>query len=164
LDADCFYVSAERVRFPDLNGKPVAVLGNQGACVIAKSYEMKRAGVKTGEPIWEALKKCPDGVYVKRDFRWYEVLSRKMLQIVGEFSPRVEYYSIDEFFFLTRPGPGTAQAAAEAIRDRIQAEAGLPVTVGFARTRTLAKLIADASKPAGARAVLHPAGAEELMA
>ncbi len=75
LDADCFYVSAERVRHPKLVGKPVGVLGNNGACVIAKSYEMKRAGVKTGVPIWDAVKLCPDGVYVKRDFYWYEVLT-----------------------------------------------------------------------------------------
>ena len=54
LDADCFYVSAERVRDPFLKGKPVGVLGNQGACVIAKSYEMKAASVKTGEPIRNA--------------------------------------------------------------------------------------------------------------
>src|SRR5947209_14027539 len=79
LDADCFYVSAERVRDPFLLGKPVGVLGNQGACVIAKSYEMKKAGVRTGEPIWEAAKKCPLGIYIKRDFRWYEVLSRRLL-------------------------------------------------------------------------------------
>lgn len=52
LDADCFYVSAERVRDAFLLGKPVGVLGNQGACVIAKSYEMKAAGVGTGMPIW----------------------------------------------------------------------------------------------------------------
>jgi nucleotidyltransferase/DNA polymerase involved in DNA repair len=84
----------------------VGVLGNQGACVIAKSYEMKAAGVKTGEPIWEAFKKCPDGIYIKRDFRWYEVLSRKLLGAVREFSPRVEYYSIDEFFFEATPRPG----------------------------------------------------------
>src|SRR3954462_15653878 len=103
VDADCFYVSAERVRDHFLLGKPVGVLGNQGACVIAKSYEMRAAGVKTGAPIWEAQKLCPDGLYVKRDFRWYEVLSRQMLGIVREFSPKVEYYSIDEFFFLVVP-------------------------------------------------------------
>jgi len=59
LDADCFYVSAERVRNRFLYGKPVGVLGNQGACVIAKSYEMKRAGVQTGTPIWDAVRLCP---------------------------------------------------------------------------------------------------------
>ncbi len=92
LDADCFYVSAERVRDDFLHGKPVGVLGNQGACVIAKSYEMKAAGVATGVPIWEALVKCPTGIYIKRDFHWYEVLSRLMLAVVRDFSPRVEYY------------------------------------------------------------------------
>ena len=106
LDADCFYVSAERVRDAFLRGKPVGVLGNQGACVIAKSYEMKAAGVGTGMPIWEALAECPGGVYLKRDFRWYEVLSRLMLECVRDLSPRVEYYSIDEFFFLADAAAG----------------------------------------------------------
>ena len=57
LDADCFYVSAERVRFPFLRDKPAGVLGNQGACVIAKSYEMKKRGIRTGDPVWEARQK-----------------------------------------------------------------------------------------------------------
>ena len=69
LDADCFYVSAERVRDRFLRGKPVGVLGNQGACVIAKSYELKAHGVQTGEPVWDAVKKCPQAIFVKRDFR-----------------------------------------------------------------------------------------------
>ncbi len=92
VDADAFHVGAERVRFPALRGRPVGVLGNQGACVIAKSYELKAAGVKTGMPVWEAKALCPHGVYVKRDFRWYEVLSRRMLDVVRTFSPRVEWY------------------------------------------------------------------------
>src|ERR1700738_2771149 len=96
IDADSYYVSAERVRNRFLLGKPVGVLGNQGACVIAKSYEMKAYGVKTGIPIWEALTLCPNGIYVKRDFRWYEVLSRMMIECLRDFSPKVEYYSIDE--------------------------------------------------------------------
>src|SRR3954465_5608142 len=100
LDADCFYVSAERVRDAFLHEKAVGVLGNQGACVIAKSYEMKALGVGTGMPIWEGLTKCPAGIYLKRDFRWYELLSRRMLEVVRDLSSRVEYYSIDEFFFL----------------------------------------------------------------
>jgi nucleotidyltransferase/DNA polymerase involved in DNA repair len=99
VDADAFYVSAERERYAHLIDMPVGVLGHQGACVIAKSYEMKALGVKTGMPIWEAQKICADGLYVKRDFRWYEVLSRMMLDAVRDLSPRVEYYSIDEFFF-----------------------------------------------------------------
>ena len=154
VDADCYYVSAERVRDTFLLGKPVGVLGNQGACVIAKSYEMKSAGVKTGTPIWDALKLCPKGIYVKRDFRWYEVLSLRMLDVVREFSPRVEYYSIDEFFFEAVPQRGLSlQETAEALRDRIFAVVGVPTTVGIARTRTLAKLISDTAKPFGALAL-----------
>src|SRR4051812_23448866 len=148
LDADCFYVSAERVRYEHLSGLPVGVLGNQGACVIAKSYEMKAAGVGTGMPIWEAQRLCPDGLYVKRDFRWYEVLSRMMLGIVGEYSATVEYYSIDEFFFEAVPPRGqTHQEFAEWLRDRIKERVGVPVTVGIARSKTLAKLISDTAKP-----------------
>ena len=164
LDADCFYVSAERVRDTFLLDKPVGVLGNQGACVIAKSYEMKAAGVKTGVPIWEAQVLCPDGVYIKRDFRWYEVLSRLMLEIVREYSPKVEYYSIDEFFFLSTPPRGqTFPEAAIAIRNAIWERLRVPVTVGIARTRTLAKLISDSAKPFGARVVLDREEEEALL-
>src|SRR3954471_18137386 len=165
LDADCFYVSAERVRYGELAGIPVGVLGNQGACVIAKSYEMKAAGVGTGMPIWDALVKCPMGVYIKRDFHWYEVLSRLMLEVVRDLSPRVEYYSIDEFFFLALPPRGKSfQELAVAIRDRILERVKVPVTVGIARTRTLAKLISDAAKPFGALAVLDVEAEARLLA
>jgi nucleotidyltransferase/DNA polymerase involved in DNA repair len=165
LDADCFYVSAERVRNRLLAGKPVAVLGNQGACVIAKSYELKARGVKTGSPVWEALKKCPEAVYLKRDFRWYEVLSRRILDVVRRSSPRVEYYSIDEVFFELPPlGTASLQSAAEALRGRVLAEVGVPVTVGVARTRILAKLISDTAKPFGAKAVVDPPAEQALLA
>jgi DNA polymerase V len=165
LDADCFYVSAERVRDECLGALPVGVLGNQGACVIAKSYEMKAAGVATGEPIWDAVKKCPEGVYLKRDFRWYEVLSRMMLACVRELSPRVEYYSIDEFFFLAVPPNGRDyQETAALIRDAIHERVRVPVTVGIARSRTLAKLISDTAKPFGALAVMDRGAEEALLA
>ncbi len=165
LDADCFYASAERARDGFLRGKPVGVLGNQGACVIAKSYEMKAAGVGTGMPIWEAVPLCPSGVYVKRDFRWYEVLSRQMLECVRHISNCVEYYSIDEFFFHAAPGLGqTFEDLARAIRDRIWEEVGVPVTVGIARSRTLAKFISDAAKPFGVRVVLTAEEEAALLA
>lgn len=159
LDADAFYVNAERVRHPDLIGKPVGVVGNQGACVIAKSYEMKAHGVKTGEAIWDALKKCPDGIYVKRDFRWYEVLSRKMLAMVRARSDAAEFYSIDEFFFTTDAN----EAAARDIQKAILHEIGLPVTIGVARSRTLAKLFSDTAKPFGVRVVTDQAVERDLL-
>jgi DNA polymerase V len=164
-DADSFYASAEAVRRPWLAGLPVGVLGNQGACVIARNYPMKKFGVKVGEPVWEAKAKCPQGVYVKRDFRWYETLSRKMLAAVGTFSPRVEYYSIDEFFWEGWPERALnyPQTAAH-VRDHVKQTTGLPMTVAFARTRTLAKLFADTAKPFGAVAVEDPDHETELLA
>jgi nucleotidyltransferase/DNA polymerase involved in DNA repair len=165
VDADSFYVNAERVRRPFLRGKPVGVLGNQGACVIAKSYEMKACGVLTGEPIWEAREKCPDGVYVKRDFRWYEVLSRKMFDVVKEFSPAVEFYSVDEFFFAAEPARGqSAQQLAEALRGRVLEAVGVPVTVGLARSKGLAKLVSDTAKPFGALALTGRDAERALLA
>jgi DNA polymerase V len=165
LDADCFYVSAERVRYEHLIGVPVGVIGNQGACVIAKSYEMKKAGVATGMPIWDALKVCPDGLYVKRDFRWYEILSRMMLEIMREYSPRVEYYSIDEFFFEVTPGPcQEVHQYGEMLRDRIWERVRVPVTVGIGRTKTLAKLVSDTAKPFGAKALMDRQAEEKLLA
>jgi DNA polymerase V len=165
LDADCYYVSAERVRDTFLEKKPVGVLGNQGACVIARSYEMKRDGVGVGMPIWDAQALCPGGIYIKRDFRWYEVLSRMMLDVVRDFSPKVEYYSIDEFFFEAVPLRGkTLEETAVAMRDRIWKEIRVPVTVGIARSRTLAKIISDSAKQFGAKAVLEPETEEILLA
>lgn len=150
VDADCFYVSAERVRFPHLRGRPVCVLGNHGACIIAKSYEAKAAGIKTGMPIWEALPICPNAIYLKRDFTWYEVLSRKMLATVQELSPCVEFYSIDESFFVA---PQATMETAHHLQRRILARVGVPVSVGMAPTKTLAKLCSHASKPFGCRVV-----------
>jgi nucleotidyltransferase/DNA polymerase involved in DNA repair len=160
VDADCFYVSAERVRLPHLAGMPVAVLGNHGACIIAKSYEMKAAGVATGVPIWDATAICPQAVYVKRDFSWYEVLSRKLLALIQEMSPRVEFYSIDEMFF---EAVDPSLAAARQLQQRILDRLRIPVSVGIAPTKTLAKLASDSSKPFGCRVVLNESDRREIL-
>lgn len=171
LDADCFYVSAERARDSFLDGKPVGVLGNQGACVIARSYEMKDAGVPVAMAIWDAVKRCPDGIYIKRDFKWYEALSRKMLGVVLDLAQskdrtrKVEFYSIDEFFFEVEPLPGkTLEETARIYRERVLEEVGVSVTVGIGRSRTLAKIIGKSVKPGGARAVVDKEGEEGLLA
>ncbi len=154
VDADCFYVSAERVRYPHLKGMPVGVLGNHGACIIAKSYELKAAGVPTGMPIWEATPRCPHAVFIKRDFRWYEMLSRKMLAIVQENSSLVEFYSIDEQFFVTTE---TTDAFARQLQHDLLQRVGVPVSIGIAPTKTLAKLISDSLKPHGCGVVTDDA-------
>lgn len=146
LDADCFYVSCERVRHRFLRGQPVGVLSNQGACVIAKSYELKARGITTGMPIWNALPLCPEAIFVKRDFLWYEVLSRRMVEAVCRFSPTVEYYSIDEVFFDAR---AMSHADARALQKHVLDQTGVPASVGIAASKTLAKLASSAEKPFG---------------
>lgn len=160
LDADCFYVSAERVRDLALRHVPAGVLGNQGACVIAKSYEAKAKGVKTGMPIWDAVRLCPEGVYLKRDFRWYEVLSRKLLELLRTVSPAVEYYSIDEMFFdadeLSSTFSMSLPEAAKALQMLILEEVKVPVSMGISHNKTLAKLVSDTAKPFGCRLLIEP--------
>jgi len=157
IDSDCFYVSCERIRSYSLRGVPCGVLGNQGACVIAKSYELKSYGVKTGQPIWEAKKLCPHAVFVKRDFHWYEVISRRLLDLLKTVSPQVEYYSIDEMFFdaseLQRYFQLPLHEATRALQTLVQEQVGVPVSIGIAPSRTLAKLGSDASKPFGVQII-----------
>lgn len=153
VDADCFYVSCERVRDRRLEGKPVGVLGNQGACVIARSYEMRPYGVKVGMPIWKAKQLCPEGVYIKRDFQWYEIISRQMQEILHTLSDTVEYYSVDESFVDFGVFSGDLQQLASHIQEKTLKEVGVPVSVGIATTRTLAKIASEKNKPMGTQVV-----------
>ncbi len=167
LDSDCFYVSAERVRHEFLKGIPVGVLSNQGACVIAKSYELKAYGIKTGHPIWEAQPLCPHAVYIKRDFRWYESISRHMFDYVKKISQRIEYYSIDEFFFdpdyLVQHYSTSLDDAVHKLQDQILKGVGVPVSIGVAKTKTLAKLGSDSAKPFGCRVLLDEKEIVDLL-
>jgi len=161
VDCDCFYVSAERVRFPSLRGLSCGVLSNQGACVIARSYELKATGVTVAMPIWEAVPICPDAVFIKRDFHWYEVLSRKMLDVLKAHSPTVEYYSIDEMFF---DASGWTTGDAGHLQQTILKTVGVPVSIGIAPTKTLAKLASDVNKPFGFFVAATEAERRQLIA
>ncbi len=167
LDSDCFYVSCERIRDVSLRRVPASVLGNQGACVIAKSYEAKACGVKTGMPIWDAVRLCPLGVYLKRDFHWYEVISGMLLELLKSVSPSVEYYSIDEMFFDADELCGVFSLplpqAAVALQNRILQEINIPVSMGIATSKTLAKLVSDTAKPFGCRVLTDPAEVQQFL-
>lgn len=149
VDADCFYVSCERIRDKSLLGRAVGVLGNQGACVIAKSYEMKACGVKTGMPIWEAKKLCPEAIYVKRDFEWYGSVSYAMQEILKNYSDAIEYYSIDESFLDLSGMNMDMFQTAKRMQLEIKEKLDLPVSVGISHTRTLAKIASEKNKPRG---------------
>lgn len=160
LDADCFYVSCERVRHSCLRGRAVGVLSNQGACVIAKSYEMKAKGVTTGMPIWDALPLCREAIFIKRDFEWYEVLSRRILDVTKRFSHAVEYYSIDEMFF---DAERFDFKQAKLVQETILHETGVPVSIGVSWSKTLAKLASSSGKPFGCVMAVDQTDVDKLL-
>jgi nucleotidyltransferase/DNA polymerase involved in DNA repair len=167
VDSDCFYVSCERVRSLALRRQPVGVISNQGAVVIARSYEMRPFGVRVGTPIWDAAKLCPAGIFLKRDFRWYEVISRRLLETLRAVCPATEFYSVDEMFFDAAPLPAAfglpLPEALRALQARILERVGIPVTIGLSATKTLAKLVSESVKPFGC-VVLDPARRPEFLA
>ncbi|MEK7145740.1 MAG: nucleotidyltransferase, partial [Patescibacteria group bacterium] len=163
VDADCFYVSCERIRDSSLKGKPVGVLGNQGACVIARSYEMKAAGVTVAMPIWMAKKRCPDGIYVKRDFAWYEAVCLRTQEVLRRYSDYLEFYSVDETFLeLQGVAMEDAERVAHEIQNVILKEIEVPVSIGIAPTRSLAKIASDKNKPFGI-SVVSPESHQEFL-
>lgn len=149
IDADCFYVSCERIRDKSLMNRPVAVLGNQGACVIARSYEAKPFGITVGMPIWQAKALCQKAVYIKRDFQWYGVISHAMQDIFKSYSERVEFYSVDESFIDFGELKKDWRELASKMQNEILEKLGIPVSVGISMSRTLAKIGSEQNKPFG---------------
>jgi DNA polymerase-4/DNA polymerase V len=153
VDADCFYASCERLRHPELKTTPLCVLSSQDACVVAKTYDAKAAGITTGMPVWEARRKLPHAAYIPADFGYYGRLSDKLFAILARFSPEVEVYSIDEGFLGLNGLRGLWHKGyrdiADTIRDEVRNEVGITVSVGVSVTRTLAKIASDFHKPDG---------------
>ena len=153
VDADCFYASCEQLRRPDLKGLPICVLSSQDACVVAKTYDAKAAGITTGMPVWEARKLLPQANYLSADFRYYGQISDKLFAILRRYSPVVEEYSIDEGFMdmngLRSLYRKPYQAIADEIRTTIRHEVGITASVGISVTRTLAKMASEYNKPNG---------------
>ena len=137
----------------DLRDIPSAVAGskeNRQGVILAKSMPAKKRGVRTGEPIFKALQKCPDLVLVPPDYGLYVEASRHFTALLREFSPLVEQYSIDEAWVDmtgTEGLYGTPCAAAELIRQRINDELGFTVNIGISSNKLLAKMAGDFEKP-----------------
>jgi len=153
IDADCFYASCELVRRPELRGKPLCILSSQDACIVAKTYDAKGAGIKTGMPVWEAKKLMPHATYLPADFRFYGIISENMFSILKRYSPDMEVYSIDEGF-LDLSGTQMLwkkdyRGIAHDIRRTVHHEVGITVSVGVSITRILAKMASEYNKPNG---------------
>jgi DNA polymerase V len=143
IDCNNFYASCERVFRPDLIGKPVVVLSNNDGCVIARSNEAKAVGVPMGAPAFQFEKLFEQhGVQVfSANFTLYGDMSRRVMEILGEYSPEMEIYSIDEAFLkLSGFEQYDLQAYGLEIRNRVVKWTGIPISVGIAPTKSLAKV------------------------
>lgn len=144
LDCNNFYVSCERVFRPDLNGKPVVVLSNNDGCVIARSNEAKALGIPMGAPMFEYRKVIEQHnvEYFSANFALYGDFSRRVMSIVAQFCPDIEIYSIDEVFidFSQQYISGSLTNFAKDLRATILQWTGIPVSIGIAPTKALAKI------------------------
>jgi DNA polymerase V len=150
VDVNSFYASCETTFRPDLWGKPVVVLSNNDGCVIARSAEAKKLGIKMGDPYF----KCKDYfrqqgvVCFSSNYELYADMSQRVMTTLEEMSPRVEIYSIDEAF-CDLTGVRNCRVLVEfgrELKDAVYRNTGLAVGVGIAQTKTLAKLANHAAK------------------
>jgi len=148
-DLDAFYASVEQLLDPSLRGRPIAV---GGGVVLAASYEARAFGVRGGMPGRQACELCPQLTFVSGHFKEYQRLGDAAIKVVGDFTPVVERISIDEAFADVAGCThlfGPPAEIARAIRQRVRSELGLPISVGVARTKHLAKIASQVAKPDG---------------
>jgi DNA polymerase-4 len=170
-DLDAFFASVEQRDDPALRGRPVIV---GPGVVLAASYEARRFGVRSAMGGAKARRLCPEAVVVSPRFSAYVEASKAVFAIFEDMAPTVEAVSIDEAFLdvsgLEKIGLGTPGEIAVRLRRRVRAEVGLPLSVGVASTKHLAKVASNAAKPDGLRIVaagreaafLHPLPVEAL--
>jgi DNA polymerase V len=143
VDCNNFYVSCERVFNPRLEGRPVVVLSNNDGCVVARSNEVKALGVGMGIPVFKVRKLIEaHGVQVySSNYTLYGDMSRRVMATLGEFTPEMEIYSIDEAFLdLSGFADRDLDQYGRKMRATVRKWTGIPVSVGIARTKTLAKI------------------------
>lgn len=176
-DLNNFYASVECRRRPELAGKPVIVCGSKEdrhGIVLAKNMLAKSCGVRTGDVIWEAKRKCPGVVEIPADFPEYLRFSKKVRRIYERYTDRVEAFGIDECWLDVTESLslfGSGREIAEEIRNSVKSELGVTVSVGVSYNKIFAKLASDLKKPDAVtvisaenyREVVWPLPAEELL-
>src|SRR6201986_3555463 len=148
-DLDAFYASVEQLLDPSLRGKPIAV---GGGVVLAASYEAKAFGISGGMPGRRARELCPQLISFGGHFKDYQRLGDAAINVLNDFTPLVERISIDEAFADVAGCThlfGPPADIAKTIRRRVREELGLPISVGVARTKHLAKIASQVAKPDG---------------
>lgn len=158
-DLDAFYASVEQLLNPDLRGKPIAV---GGGVVLAASYEAKAFGVHGGMSGRKARELCPQLIFTGGNFAEYQRLGDAAIAVLHDYTPAVERISIDEAFADVAGCThlfGSPEAIAATIRRRVRDELGLPISVGVAGTKHLAKIASQVAKPDG---LVHVAPGTEM--
>ena len=148
-DLDAFYASVEQMLDPSLRGKPIAV---GGGVVLAASYEAKAFGISSGMSGRRAQELCPQLIFVGGHFEDYQRLGDAAINVLNDFTPLVERISIDEAFADVAGCThlfGSPPEIARAVRRRVREELGLPISIGVARTKHLAKIASQVAKPDG---------------
>jgi DNA polymerase-4 len=148
-DLDAFYASVEQLLDPSLRGRAIAV---GGGVVLAASYEAKRFGVQGGMSGWRAKRLCPDLTFVHGHFSEYQRIADRVMAVLDDFTPYVQRISIDEAFMDVGGSVhlfGQPQTICDSIRERVRTEIGLPISIGAARTKHLAKIASQVAKPDG---------------
>src|SRR5215204_3405288 len=152
-DLDAFYASVEQLLDPSLRGKPIAV---GGGVVLAASYEARAFGVRGGLPGRRARELCPQLIFVGGHVEDYQRLGDAAMKVLDDFTPLVERISIDEAFADVAGCThlfGPPVEIEGAIRRRVRTELGLPISIGVARTKHLAKIASQVAKPDGLKVV-----------
>jgi DNA polymerase V len=147
VDCNNFYVSCERIFRPDLNKVPVVVLSNNDGCVVSRSNEAKALGVRMGQPWFEckALAEQHGILALSSNYALYADMSNRVMQILCDYAPRSEVYSIDECF-VDLTGMPRLREVSYAMRERVGRWTGMPVCVGIGPTKTLSKLANHVAK------------------
>ena len=147
-DCNNFYASCERVFRPDLVGRPVVVLSNNDGCIIARSNEAKALGIGMGQPFYQIRPLIDRGLVTvfSANFALYGDLSRRVMATLRSLVPGIEVYSIDEAFFDLRGMAEPLDELGRSIGRTIRRNVGIPVSIGIAPTKTLAKIASKLAK------------------
>ncbi|ABG60315.1 Y-family DNA polymerase [Cytophaga hutchinsonii] len=165
IDCNCFYVSCERVFRPDLRQQPVVVLSNNDGCVISRSDEAKAIGVKMGEPFFKMKELVRNGKVTafSSNYTLYGDLSDRVMKTLASIVPDIEVYSIDEAFLHLNESHTDLETLGHTIRNTVKQHTGIPVGVGIAPTKTLAKLANRLSKKTGGVHIIYPDNIQEKL-
>lgn len=151
IDCDNFFVSCERLFRPDLQTRPVVVLSSNDGCVVSRSREAKALGIPMGAPAFQyrQIFQSRGVIQFSANFELYGDISERIISLLTSITPRIEAYSVDEAFLDLRSLKiNSWQTWGEMVRGRILLEVGIPVSIGIAPTKTLAKLASEHVKKA----------------